>query len=67
MAVQVPLVVFCPREIHVDPNESEDNRRVCSCPQVISSLSVIVSMKPQIEVIDTYRKVNPSDTKFMIT
>ena len=47
--VRIQLVVFCYKDIHVDRNENEDNRRVSSCPQSTISESLNVNMTQQIE------------------
>ena len=44
------LVVFCHKDIHVDRNENEDNRRVSSCPQSTTSESLTVNMTQQTEM-----------------
>ena len=48
--VYVQLVVFCYKDIHVDRNENEDNRRVSLCPQSTTSESLAVNMTQQIEM-----------------
>ena len=48
--VQVQLVVFCHKDIHVDRNENEDKRRVSSCPQATTSESLAVNMTQQTEI-----------------
>ena len=49
--VQVQLVVFCYKDVHMDINETKDNKRtLCSCPQTTISESLTVNMTQQIEM-----------------
>ena len=54
---KVQLVVFCYKDIRDDLNESEYNRRVCSCPQMPTFESLIERMSQQMTTIEKVTKM----------
>ena len=44
------MVVFCYKDIHVDPNENQDNRRVNSYSQSTTSESLAVNITQHIKM-----------------
>ena len=42
--VAIELVVFCPKDIHVEQHETEDEMRVWLCPQLTASESLTLNM-----------------------
>ena len=49
LSTKEQLVIFCPPDIHVDLNESEDNGRVYSCSWLTTSESLAMNMMQQRE------------------